>query len=173
MPGWAGRSRSRRLALRWAAWGSLSFLAATTTRAGLSFLKPGWADDYTGTIFVGRIDEFQIGDVRRVGEAKLFVTRVPEGFIALSWRCGYRSCTIRWEEDAPALPGDQGFAQKGRFTCSCRCSQFDRYGRLLQGPGPSTLDRYPVRIENGRIKVEALPSKLIVREWAGPGDAVL
>jgi cytochrome b6-f complex iron-sulfur subunit len=42
----------------------------------------------------------------------------------------------------------------GRFACPCHASVFDLRGAVLAPPAPRPLDLFPVRIENGIVKVD-------------------
>jgi cytochrome b6-f complex iron-sulfur subunit len=45
-------------------------------------------------------------------------------------------------------------AEQGRFACPCHASAFDVRGEVLSPPAPRPLDLFPVRIENGIVKVD-------------------
>src|SRR5437667_246857 len=108
----------------------------------------------------------------------LYVTRVPEGFFALYWKCPHLGCTVPWAAQDPAMPGppdggDQAFTDKGRFKCPCHGSIYNRYGQIIQGPAPRPMDRFPVKIESsGKIVVQTGPSIAISRAFADAKDAV-
>ena len=161
---------SRRLAIRWAGWGSLLLLVAGWGNGFLTFFRPGKTSPFGGVISAGTVDQLKVGDVKAVTEGKFYVTRVPEGFIALWWKCPHLGCTVPWRENDPVMPGDEGFAQKGRFNCPCHGSIYNRYGQILQGPAPRPMDRFPLAIEGGKLKVDT--GKVIARSRAGPEGAV-
>jgi cytochrome b6-f complex iron-sulfur subunit len=64
------------------------------------------------------------------------------GFLALHRECTHLGCTVPWDE-----------AQQ-RFACPCHASVFDVTGQVLSPPAPRPLDFYPVRLENGIVKVD-------------------
>lgn len=162
----------RRLAIRWAGWGSILLLLAGWANGFLSFFYPRKTGAFGGTLTAGNVDDFKVGDVKVVTEGKFYVTRVPEGFIALWWKCPHLGCTVPWKENEPAIGHDVAFAEKGQFHCPCHGSQYDRYGQIVAGPAPRPMDRFPITIEGGKIRVETGPSKAIVRAKADPSDAV-
>jgi menaquinol-cytochrome c reductase iron-sulfur subunit len=43
------------------------------------------------------------------------------------------------------------------FVCPCHASNFALDGKVLTGPAPRALDRYPVRVEGDRILIGELP----------------
>ena len=62
---------------------------------------------------------------------------------ALSATCPHLGCGI-------SLDG------KGGFACPCHESKFAADGRWLRGPSPRAMDPLPVRVEDGRVLVQAL-----------------
>ena len=67
------------------------------------------------------------------------VKRSETEVIAFSPVCTHLGCAYRWEE------------QKQHFLCPCHSSTFGLDGQVLSGPAPRPLDRYEVRIENGKL----------------------
>lgn len=65
------------------------------------------------------------------------------GISALSATCPHLGCGI-------------GLEPKGGFACPCHESHFDADGSYLKGPSPRGMDPLPVRIEDGRVLVQAL-----------------
>jgi Rieske Fe-S protein len=59
----------------------------------------------------------------------------------LSALCTHEYCVVDWNPDA------------GRILCPCHGAQFDPAGQVLEGPPPSPLLSFPVRIEEGKIFV--------------------
>jgi cytochrome b6-f complex iron-sulfur subunit len=167
-----GQRFSRRLAFRWAGWGSVLLVVGGWANGFLSFFYPNKTGAFGGTITAGSVDELKVGDVKQVTDGKFWLARVPEGFIALWWKCPHLGCTVPWKESDPVMAGDEAFAQKGRFNCPCHGSIYNRYGQIIQGPAPRPMDRFPLIIEGGRIRVETGPTKAITRERAGPESAV-
>lgn len=173
----AGRV-TRRLAIRWLGWGSLlAMLGQWSVGFVLGFFWPNKVGAFGGTVPAGLVAEYKVGDVKVVREGKFYVTRVPEGFLALWWKCPHLGCTVPFKENDPVMggppnEGDTPFAQKGRFNCPCHGSIYNRYGQILQGPAPRPMDRFPIRIEGGKIMVETGPSKVITRSQATAQEAV-
>ncbi len=165
---------SRRLAIRWAGWGSVLVVVGGWLNGFLSFFypQPGKTGAFGGTITAGAVEELKVGDVKALPDGKFYVTRVPEGFIALWWKCPHLGCTVPWKENEETLPPDEAFAQKGEFHCPCHGSRYNRYGQIIFGPAPRPMDRFPVTIDGGKIKVDTGPTKAITRDKAGPSDAV-
>ena len=97
---------------------------------------------------------------------------MPEGFIALWWKCPHLGCVVPWKEHDSVESGDEGFAQQGRFNCVCHGSRYNRYGQIIWGPATRPMDRFPLSFVNGRIIVDTNPATAITRRQAGPQDAL-
>jgi cytochrome b6-f complex iron-sulfur subunit len=139
-----GTSNRRRL-LRWL-WGALGIAAVgELTWIGSSFLRPRARSAATaGSIFLaGPVDDFERGTVTAFPAGKFYLARLEDGgFLALDRTCTHLGCTVPW------------VAEQGRFNCPCHASSFDITGAVLGPPAPRPLDLYPVRIENGIVKVD-------------------
>ena len=116
--------------------------------------------------------QLEVGVVRHPGARNFYISRVPEGFIALWGRCPHLGCSVSWREDHPVERGDQGFAERGRFFCFCHDAVFNRYGQVTRGPAPRPMDRFPLSVVDGRVIVDTNPTMAIVRQQAGPLDAL-
>jgi 3-phenylpropionate/trans-cinnamate dioxygenase ferredoxin subunit len=75
---------------------------------------------------------------------EILVCNVAGELHAVSGRCSHAAWSLGPEDLA-------GF----RLTCSLHGARFDvRDGSVLTGPARKPLDRYPVRIRDGRVEVE-------------------
>jgi cytochrome b6-f complex iron-sulfur subunit len=163
---------------RWMGWGAILILLGQWSIGFISFFTPKRLGAFGGSVLAGTAAEYKLGEVKVVREGKFYVTRVPEGFLALYWKCPHLGCTVPWAEQDPAMPGppdggDLAFIDKGRFKCPCHGSIYNRYGQIIQGPAPRPMDRFPLKIDpSGKITVETGPSKVISRAIASAEDAV-
>jgi cytochrome b6-f complex iron-sulfur subunit len=112
-----------------------------------SFLRPGrkrMIRQPVGQVLVaGPVERFEAGTVTAFREGKFYLVRLDDGgFLALNRRCTHLGCTVPW------------VAEQGRFACPCHASAFDVRGEVLSPPAPRPLDLFPVRIENGIVKVD-------------------
>jgi cytochrome b6-f complex iron-sulfur subunit len=168
----------RRLWFRWIGWGTIGVLLAQWSLGFVGFFTPKRLGAFGGSVSAGVAGDFKVGDVKVIREGKFYVTRVPEGFFALYWKCPHLGCTVPWAPQDPAMggppdSGDTAFTDKGRFKCPCHGSIYNRYGQIIQGPAPRPMDRFPLKIDSsGKITVETGPSKAISRPVADPADAV-
>ena len=109
---------------------------------------------------VGRVDDFTIGETVLVqfrnaspepwaGITSLtasWLRRVSEDeFIAFSINCTHLGCPVRWVAEAEL------------FLCPCHGGVYYKDGSYAAGPPPKNLYRYPVRIRNNHVEIEAAP----------------
>lgn len=151
-------SRRSFLKLAWGAAGAVAL-----AEAGLvtyRFLAPkAVAGQFGGVFSVGRVEDFPPGSVTPFNEGRFYLVRLADGgFLALYRKCTHLGCAVPWD---PA---------QGKFVCPCHASAFEMDGDLLNPPAPRPLDRFPVTIENGEIKVDT--GQAIQRDHTGPNDAV-
>jgi cytochrome b6-f complex iron-sulfur subunit len=168
----------RRMMFRWMGWGAVLVLLAQWSIGFISFFTPKRLGAFGGTVPAGTVSDYALGDVKIIREGKFYVARVPEGFLALYWKCPHLGCTVPWADQDPAMPGPPGagdlaFTDKGRFKCPCHGSIYNRYGQIIQGPAPRPMDLFPLKIDGtGKIQVETGPSKVVSRKEATTGEAV-
>lgn len=109
---------------------------------------------------VGKVDDFIIGKTILVefkGDSVLpwtgttsqmasWLRRVSENeFIAFSVNCTHLGCPVRWIPDAEI------------FMCPCHGGVYNKDGSYAAGPPPHALPRYPVRITDGEVEIQAVP----------------
>lgn len=163
----AGKGLPRRLVFRWLGWGTiLAILGQWTAGTTLAFFWPKKLGAFGGLVTAGNVSDFQVGDVRVVRDGKFYVSRVPEGFIALYWKCPHLGCTVPWKPDDPTL---DPIKEKGRFNCPCHGSLYDRYGQIISGPAPRPMDFFPLEIRDGKLMVATGPDKFVTRAQAAHG----
>lgn len=94
-------------------------------------------------IDVGELSQFFPGEVTAVPQGQLYVSCLEDGrLIALSRTCTHLGCTLPWS------------VEKNTFICPCHGSTFDERGEVLTAPAVRPLDYYPIKIENGMIRVD-------------------
>lgn len=113
---------------------------------GLSFFnsrnKLQRPDKKISLVIAGPVDQFPPGTVTAIAKGGFYLSRLDDGsFLALSRTCTHLGCAVPWNEE------------KGRFVCPCHGSTFDSRGVVLSAPAPRPLDTFPVRIENGIVRV--------------------
>ena len=136
---------SRRSFMRWIWTGLVAAFAAELVWIIASFLRPrgGRALDPASVIVAGPVDRFAPDTVTAFPEGRFYLARLSDGgFLAMDRTCTHLGCTVPWD------------ATKACFACPCHASSFDITGAVLAPPAPRPLDLYPVRIENGIVKVD-------------------
>jgi cytochrome b6-f complex iron-sulfur subunit len=109
-------------------------------------------------VTAGAIEQFAPATVTAVPLGQFYLACLGDGsFLALSRTCTHLGCSVPWDEE------------KNQFVCPCHGSTFSLTGEVLTAPAPRPLDTYPVRIENGIVKVDtSSPQK---RESFDPAQA--
>ena len=144
-------SRRQFLNRLWALFGLAA--AAEFGWVGVSFLnsrKERNKPVKTGSIVTaGPVEQFTPGTVTAIPQGQFYLACLADGsFLALSRTCTHLGCSVPWDE------------AKNQFVCPCHGSTFSLEGEVLTAPAPRPLDHYPVRIENGIVKVDtAAPQK--------------
>ncbi len=64
--------------------------------------------------------------------------------VAFGPQCTHLGCAYHWDE------------AKSEFLCPCHSSIFSVDGTVISGPAPRPLDRYEIKVENGRLLLGAL-----------------
>lgn len=107
---------------------------------------------------VGPVDRFTVGETVQVSFES--VSPVPWSgvtatvaawlrrqsdaeFIAFAVNCTHLGCPVRWEQKAEL------------FLCPCHGGTYYATGEVAAGPPPYALNRYPVRIVDGKVEIRA------------------
>ncbi len=142
---------TRRWFLRLAVLGSLGAVATQAIGCFIHFYYPTRVGTFGGRVLAGKPEDLKVGDTKYVREGKFYLTRVPDGYLALFQKCPHLGCVVPWKPDDPT---EDNLAAKGRFNCGCHGSIYDRYGVLKAGPAPRPMDFMPITIENGNLIVD-------------------
>lgn len=109
---------------------------------------------------VGMVSDFKIGDTVLVkfrnakplpwaGETDMtasWVRRESENeFVAFSINCAHLGCPLRWIPDSEL------------FLCPCHGGVYYKDGSYAAGPPPHGMTKYPIRVRNGKVEIEARP----------------
>jgi len=116
-------------------WLGLSFMNSRSERN-----RPGRA---ASIMTAGAVESFAPATVTAIPLGQFYLACLADGsFLALSRTCTHLGCSVPWD------------AEKNQFVCPCHGSTFSMSGEVLTAPAPRPLDIYPVRIENGIVKVD-------------------
>lgn len=142
-------------------WGAAGLVAvAQAGGVALSFLSPRAAEGEFGSIFeIGQVDDFPPGSVTPFNAGRFYLIRMEDGgFLALYRKCTHLGCAVPWDQ------------AQGKFVCPCHASAFEMNGQVINPPAPRPLDRFPVTIEGGVVRVNT--GEAIQRDQATADDFV-
>ncbi len=156
-----GRNRRSFLNRLWALLGMIACLEAgwlgtslLRSRKNRSLHAPS-----TEPIDAGAVEAFKPGSVTPIPRGQFYLSRLEDGsFLALSKTCTHLGCSVPWDD------------KQQKFICPCHGSTFDKTGEPLTAPALRPLDYYPLRIENGMVKV--FTSRVQSRSSFEPEQAV-
>lgn len=109
--------------------------------------RVGMVEDFPSgeTIQVTYLDPDPLPWAGFVARSSAWVRREPTGeFSAFTSYCTHVGCPIRWEGDARL------------FMCPCHGGAFYADGSVAAGPPPRPLDRFPVRVRDGAVEIQAM-----------------
>lgn len=143
------------------AWGAVG--AVALVQAGgvaLRFFAPRTVEGAFGGVFeAGAVDDFPPGSVTPFNSGRFFLVRLPDGgFLALYRKCTHLGCAVPWDH------------ARQQFICPCHASAFEMDGQVINPPAPRPLDRFPVTVVDGVIRVDT--STAIQRDHTSPGEPV-
>lgn len=130
--------------------------AALAVPAGIYLLWNGAARNRATFVEVADLKQLSIGKPKEVTFERTrvdgwrtlrekviaWVVRTDENnVVAYSPQCTHLGCAYHWE------------GERERFVCPCHESLFTIDGKVVAGPAPRPLDRYPVRIESSKLLI--------------------
>ncbi len=140
--------RTRRDFLKWGLFGSLLLMLGGFGQAFLMFFYPKKLSPFGSKIAVpGTVADYPLGSVTVVREGKFYLSHVPDGLLALYWKCKHLGCTVPWK------PNEEFGGESGVFHCPCHGSIYLRTGQNVAGPAPKPLDLMEIEIAGGKITV--------------------
>lgn len=136
------QSRRKFFRFAWSGLGSLAMLEFLWV--AISFLRPRLtSEEEAGIVIAGPVERYEPSTVTAFQRGKFYLSRLEDGgFLALSRECTHLGCTVPWIEE------------EGRFVCPCHASAYNQKGEVVNAPAPRPLDLYPIRIENGILKID-------------------
>ena len=126
-------------------------VAGGFTQAVFAFLSPKKHIPIGSKIALpGTIADYPLNSVTMVREGKFYLSHVPEGLLALYWKCKHLGCTVPWKPDEEFA----GSSPAGVFHCPCHESIYLRNGVNVAGPAPEPLDYMDITIVGDKITVD-------------------
>lgn len=114
-----------------------------------------------GTVACGQIDDYDMGEVKLFNDAKLFVVRNADGFLALSRWCTHMNGLLQWKPN------------HWSFHCPYHRATFNRCGKSTSHPPYDTLPPlrlHPLAIDgDGNITVDT--DVVLIRTEHAAADA--
>ena len=157
--------QTRRDLLKWGLFGSLLLMLGGFGQMFLLYFIPKKVGTFGGKITLPEsIETYKAAGMTRVREGKFFLSYVPEGFLALYWKCAHLGCTVPWK------PDEEFQGEVGVFHCPCHGSIYLRNGQNVAGPAPRPLDLMEIEITGGKVVVNT--GKITPRVRAEPDQAV-
>ena len=83
------------------------------------------------------------------GQTAAWLRREPNGeFVAFAINCTHLGCPVRWSETAQL------------FMCPIHGGVYNGDGTVAARPPPRSLVRYPVRVQDGQVEIQASPTPI-------------
>lgn len=143
-----GQRLSRRSLIRLGLLGTLGLFLVETLVQFIVFFWPRKFGAFGSKLTLGQPSQYAVASITTFIEGKLFLSHVPEGFLALYWKCPHLGCTVQWH---PEEQSEDTLASSGRFHCPCHGSIYDRHGQIISGPAPRPMDIFKLSLENGKL----------------------
>ena len=158
-------TKSRRDVLKWGLFGSLLVMLGGATWGFLDYYYPRKVGAFGGKITAPyTLADIPVNTVQVVQEGKFYLSHVPDGLLALYWKCKHLGCTVPWH------PDEEFQGTVGVFHCPCHGSIYLRTGQNVAGPAPAPLDLFAIDLAGGKIVVDT--GKITTRVQYDPSQAV-
>jgi cytochrome b6-f complex iron-sulfur subunit len=143
--------KTRRDFLKWGLFGSLLLMLGGFGQAFLMFFYPKKLSPFGSKISVpGTVADYPLHTVTPIREGKFYISHVPEGLLALYWKCKHLGCTVPWKPNEEF----EGNTPSGVFHCPCHGSIYLRNGQNVAGPAPAPLDYMDIILTGDKITVD-------------------
>jgi cytochrome b6-f complex iron-sulfur subunit len=147
--------------------GVLGLFLLEAVVAFLQFFYPReYLGAFGGKVTLGKPSAFPMPSITQFLDAHAYLSHVPEGFLALWWKCPHLGCTVQWH---PEEPTEDTLAPMGRFHCPCHGSIYNRYGQIISGPAPRPMDLFQLSLVSGQLVADT--SIVIQRPHWEPNQA--
>jgi cytochrome b6-f complex iron-sulfur subunit len=118
-------------------------LIAEAAWTSYDILHPSEAGGFGGEVDAGAVGDYGTdGTVQYFLNGRFYVTQYQGGLRALYQKCPHLGCRVPFCDSAQ------------QFQCPCHGSIYNIIGDYLGGPAPRGLDRFPIRIQDGRVLVD-------------------
>jgi cytochrome b6-f complex iron-sulfur subunit len=118
-------------------------LVAEAAWTSYDILHPSEAGGFGGEVDAGPVTDYGTdGTVAYFLNGRFYVTQYQGGLRALYQKCPHLGCRVPFCDTAQ------------QFQCPCHGSIYNIIGEYVGGPTPRGLDRFPIRIQDGRVLVD-------------------
>lgn len=146
---------TRRSFLQWGIFALGGVIAAVLGGSGLGyFISPAFKKRQEDWVDVGPVGDIAHGVPKKIEfvvrrrdawvtterrSSTWILTSNGQDYIAFDPKCTHLGCPYSWNNE------------KRRFLCPCHTAVFDVDGKVISGPPPRPLDRYPTKVVGGRL----------------------
>lgn len=106
-----------------------------------SFLAPTPGEQRKVEIGLGEIPPGGTYPLKLAGIPGLLIHEEDGNWKAFSLICTHMACIVTWQPE------------RKEFFCPCHDGYFDAEGRVISGPPPAPLERWPVEVREDRVLV--------------------
>jgi cytochrome b6-f complex iron-sulfur subunit len=88
--------------------------------------------------------EIPVGTAKEIplNNTPTIIINLPDkGFVALSRVCTHLGCLVEYDK------------MKNKLICPCHGALFDLEGKVISGPPPRPLSKFPIKVENDSILI--------------------
>jgi cytochrome b6-f complex iron-sulfur subunit len=118
-------------------------LVAEAAWTSYDLLKPGPAEGFGGVVDAGSVADYaQEGTVKYFLNGRFYVTQYKGALRALYQTCPHLGCKVPWDQSVD------------EFHCPCHGSIYNLIGEYESGPAPRGMDRFPISIQGGDVRVD-------------------
>lgn len=163
---------SRRGFFKWAFLGAVGLSSLLGLGGFFKFFYPNKTSAFGSKINAGKISDFPVavqangvfsttlGPTARNRDGRFFVVHLPQGLVALYWKCPHLGCTVPWNptEEFPSYEAPDGSGQVkfvGMFHCPCHGSTYVPTGQIVAGPAPRPMDLMQITLDGDNVVVDS------------------
>jgi cytochrome b6-f complex iron-sulfur subunit len=136
----AGIGRREFLNTTWKVLGAALVVEAAWT--SYDILKPEQSAASGGVLSAGNAADYPEGTVTYFLDGRFYVTSSSGNLVALYQKCPHLGCKVPFCDSS------------GQFECPCHGSRYNIRGEYIAGPAPHGMDRFPIKIDGGRVFVD-------------------
>jgi len=160
---------SRRKLFSTLGFGSMFLAFGAVANGILAFIFPRLNMEPSSTVAVGRPEDYQVGTMKLVSGAQVYIFRDEAGFQAVSGICTHLGCAYKPFREAET---DQ-YGCPVVAHCPCHGSVFCRDGEHVGGPAPRPLPFFRMELSpDGRLMVNKGYSELTDALSQASGEGV-